>query len=211
VYFVVKQRLKYLWLLVLLPNLCPARVVQIDELVKKDKAYSEGTVLHETTGHIMEPDRILASSQYRQEAIFRYCYTGMAKEGVREYISITVHNLLLENMVAANRTARSNSKDSTLSRDSMAQAREIVLLVPLKNGRAIFPFPVHVVTASTEERVEVMEAVLEFRNSKLKVVEVAQRISPAGKLPWIPPREWPRDTQTIYLDAERNQSTSGGP
>ncbi|MSR65718.1 MAG: hypothetical protein EXS18_08070 [Verrucomicrobiae bacterium] len=203
--------MKWLWLLVVLPGVCLARVVQIDELVKKDKAYSDGTVLHETTGHIMEPDRVLASSQYRQEAIFRYCFTGMVKEGAKQYLSITVHNLLLENMVAANRAARSNSKDSTLSRNSIAQSREIVLLVPLKNGRAIFPFPVRVVTASTEERVEVMEAVVEFRGHKLTVVEVAQRICPAATLPWTPPREWPNRTQTIYLEAKRDQSKSGDP
>src|ERR1051326_1701013 len=133
----------------------------------------------------------------------------MVKEGAKQYLAITVHNLLLENLVAENRTVRSNSKDGSVGRDSIGQSREIVLLLPLKDGRAIFPFPVHVVTASTEERVEVMEAVLEWRGKKLKVVEVAQRITPAAKLPWTPPREGPNDTLTIYLDEERREPGEG--
>ena len=74
------------------------------------------------------------------------------------------------------------------------------LLVPTEDGRVAFPFPLRVVTESTTERVEVSEAVLEIAGDRLRIIETAEKITPAAKLLWLPPRHWPSELQTIRLE-----------
>lgn len=203
--------MKWLWLLAVIPSVCLGRIVQIDDAVKQDKGLPVGAVIHETSGHVMEPDRVLPSQRYREEAMIRYCYAGVVKEGARLFLKVTVHNLLLEEMVDANRVARSNSKGGPLRKDSMAQAREIELLIPLVEGRSTFQFPINVVTPSRVERVEVMEALLRLNKQRLVVVEVVEKTYPASKLPWLPPGHWPDQTQTIYIGAEQDETLQPPP
>lgn len=192
--------MRWYWLLLVLPNLCLARIVQISDLVKPDKSWPIGTILHETTGHVIASKEVLASSQYRAEVVFRYHFKGVVKEGKRRYVRIVVANLLLEKAVAANRGTQHRSKNSLPRRNLPTRVPTIDLLLPTEDGRLVFPFPLYVVTESKMERVEIAEAVLQISGEQLKVIETADKISPASKLPWLPPREWPSERKTIRLE-----------
>lgn len=201
--------MRWFWLLLFLPSLCLARIVQIDDLVKKDKGYPPGVVIHEVAGHVVQPGEIWSQGQYKLAPVYRYQFGGVVKEGRKHYIKLVVHNLFLEDVVSRNRQARHHSKAGSPGRALAKRSTTISLLVLTEKGRATFAFPEHVVTASREEALEVKEAVLELDGSRLEVIETTDRIFPVAKLAWTPPRDWPSESQTVYVEpAAKNRETS---
>jgi hypothetical protein len=203
--------MKRLWLLLLalVPGVCLARIVQVEDLVKKDKSYPRGTVLHETTGHVIEPAQPWSPGAYRSKPVFRYRFGGSVKEGKRQYIELVVENLFLETIVTRQRDARHHSKSESPPRAAVLRSRAITVLLPIESRRAVFQFPAHVVTESRREAVAVAEAVLELDAGRLKVLEVAHKILPSSRLSWLPPGAWPAEAQRVYLDAPTDPATQG--
>jgi hypothetical protein len=189
------------WLLLLVPQLCAARIVQVDDLVKKHSSHAPGTVVHETTSYMIAPSDAWLPSGYKIGPAFRYRFAGVEREGKRVYIKLRVENLFLERFIARNQSAQHNSKTGSASSTRRTQSTEFELLLPVENGRAIFPFPTRIVSDPHSEHVPVSEAVLEVVSGRLRVLEVAGKVYPATKLPWSPPREWPRENETVYVGA----------
>lgn len=199
--------MKGAWLLLLLlPSLCAARIVQIEDMVKRERGCVKGTTIHETIGYWVTPERVWSSSHYEQRAVFRYQYGGVVKEGAQSYIKLVVRNLFLEDAVRRRRESLHNSKTGSLRLDLKPGSTAIELLVPVTQARAVFRFPVRVLTSSNASHFEVTEATLAIAEDRLVVELAAQRFVPTAELDWTPPKDWPSSTETIYLDRARGKA-----
>ena len=67
-------------------------------------------MVHETTGHILNPGESWSPTGYRLGVAFRYRFGGVAREGKLVYIKLLVENLYLERFLAQNQSVRHNSK-----------------------------------------------------------------------------------------------------
>jgi len=191
--------MRWCWLL-LVPNLCLARIVQIEELVKNDKPISPGAALHETAGRVIERPEVWSDYRYSLKPVFRYRFGGIVREAGRSYIQIAVDNLLMEEAAARNLNQQHSSKAGPPPPQLVVRATRFDLLLATDNGRAAFPFPRHVTTESNEQRVEVSEAVLEIVGRQVRVVESVRKTYPAAVLPWLPPREWPNKREIVRIE-----------
>lgn len=179
-----------------------AGIVQVSSLAQRKSVTRPGTTIHETRGYWITRPSAIEGTRYQPRPVYRFVYEGTTREGPKQYLRLRVHNLFMEEAARANRPSFHSSKQAPSRLDLAFRATVIELLVPFENGRATFPFPVHVVTPSNRERVPVTLADMEVRDGGLRVTRAESHLAPASQLPWLPPREWPSHDETVYCGRE---------
>lgn len=191
--------MKWCWLLIVFPHLAGARIVQIGDWVKRGDI-PPGTVIHETVSFVFEPGLRSPGERLVERPAYRYRFGGIVQEGSSRYLRLEVQNCHLEKVAASNRARLLHSKGGSLPQDQRTVSAVFHLLVPLEAGRAQFPFPPRAIPSDPSHQLEVLEAVLEVRNHRLMVRQVTRTNRPAASLTWVPPRDWPLYSETVYCE-----------